>query len=561
MRLYWSTSDNVPVVSRKCSQSDLRIVPTSKISDPRPATEWDLNLLRDVVDRQFGAGTYNELLRSDVVLFGRVPYMDTAYEVIADGSVLGHLFFDIYEFEWYFKPLEASIKRIGYRIDKIHRKARRGEELGEASHEDPKFMLLENGLAERIGNRYVVTRNFKERKAPLDIRSKWSDVISINEPCILAKESSSIRFIWRISRRGNVIVSFSGGKDSSALVELVRRSDVPHYIYFNDTGLELPETINFVDEVGYDIKGKGDSFWSYVGKFGPPARDYRWCCKVLKLVPTRKALKSLAPGVTLVGQRKYESSARMKAKSIWKNRWLPEFVTGAPLNDWSSLEIWLYINVRKIKTNPLYQEGFERLGCYLCPSSRLSDYIRIKERYPDLWSKWEDFLSKYAAEMGYGYCWLKYGLWRWIDPPKRIRTLCEVERKPLMTAEIGNDTIRMEPYDNGRFLSLGPSIGHVKGNLVIGKEFSLIADDRKIHFQGDPSYLLKVGIRSAACTGCGICEEYCRSNAIFMMDGKARIDPHKCISCNVCNDVCPLAFYVNRIVKIYHIKGGYVDKL
>ncbi len=555
MRLYWSISDNVPVVSKKCLQSDLRIVPTSKISDPRPATIWDLNLLRDVVNKQFGAGTYNELFKGDVVLMGRAPYMDTAYEVIADGSVLGHLFFDIYEFKWYFKPLEASIKRIGHRIDRIHREACRGEELGKASHEDPKFILLENGLAERIGDKYIVTRIFKEREDPLDVRSGWSDVISMNESCILAKESSSIRFIWKISKRGNVIVSFSGGKDSSALLEVVRRSDISHYTYFNDTGLELPETLEFVEKVGYDIKGEGESFWRYIDRFGPPARDYRWCCKILKLTPTRRALLHLSPGVTLVGQRKYESFARMKSKSLWRNRWLPEFITGAPLNDWSSLETWLYIEIRKVRTNPLYQEGFERLGCYLCPSSRLSDYRRIKEKYPDLWGRWEDFLLNYAAKMGYKDCWLKYGLWRWIDPPKRMRALCGVERKPLMTVTIGRNIIRMEPYNKKAFLSLASSVGHVRGNLIMGEKFSLIAYDESVYFEGDPSYPLKVGIRSAACAGCGICEEYCINNAIFIADGKARINPHKCISCNICNDVCPLSFYINKIIKIYHIKG------
>ncbi len=551
MRLYWSISENVPVISKECSRSDLRIVPTSKTSDPRPATRWDLDLLRKVVDEQFGAGTFNELLpRSQVVLMGRVPYMDSAYEIIADGSVLGHLFFDIYEFKWYFKPLEASIQRIGHRMEILRKKAYRGEELGMASHEDPKFILLENGLAERIEGKYIVTRIFKNREAPLDNASKWNDVVSINEPCILAMESRSIRFIWRISKRGNLIVSFSGGKDSSALLELVNRSDVAYHTYFNDTGLELPETIEFVEKIGYDIKGEGDSFWRYVSKFGPPARDYRWCCKVLKLTPTRKALKYLAPGVTLVGQRKYESSARMRSRSIWKNRWLPEFVTGAPLNDWSSLQTWIYIMIRRVRTNPLYEGGFERLGCYLCPASRLSDYRRIEERYPDLWYRWKDFLSRYAARMGYGECWLRYGLWRWINPPERMRSLCSVERKPLMTAVVERNALRMDPYNKEMLLSLALSIGRVRGDLVSGKRISFITNVEDIRFEGDLSLLIKVGIRSVACAGCGVCKEYCDNNAILLIDGKARIDPSRCISCGICNDICPLSFYAGKIVRI-----------
>ncbi|MCS7102486.1 MAG: hypothetical protein NZ992_01230, partial [Candidatus Korarchaeum sp.] len=172
MRLYWDPIENVPLLSRGCSDSEPLIVTLSRVSDPRPAMEWDLKLLRETLDTQFGSGTYRELLINEgVVLLGRVPYLDTAYEVVSDGAVLGHLFFDLFEFKWYFKPGPSSLSRIGHRIEKLGAEGRRGEVIREANSEDPKFLLLRNGIAEKIGDKYVVIKEFKSFREPIDVRS------------------------------------------------------------------------------------------------------------------------------------------------------------------------------------------------------------------------------------------------------------------------------------------------------------------------------------------------------------------------------------------------------
>ncbi len=550
MRLYWSVQENVPVVSRGCAEREVRIVPTSKTSDPRPATRADMSLLRRIVDEQFGSGAYNELIRSDVVLFGRAPYLDTAYEVISDGGVLGHLFFDLYEMRWYFKPLEHSIDRIGHRMEFLPIEGKRGEAIGYAEG-GPKFKLLKNGLAERLGDRYVVVRVFKPREELIEERSSWDRVLRVNEPCILSNESKAIRFVWRASKRtSRVIVSFSGGKDSSALLEIVRRSGVNHLVYFNDTGLELPETLRFVEDTGYDLVGDaGDAFWRYVGGFGPPARDYRWCCKVIKLLPTYRALKALAPGLTLVGQRRFESSARMASPPIWRNRWLPGFVTGAPINDWSALQTWLYLKLRSVRVNPLYERGFERLGCYLCPASRLSEFVKLEKSYPDLWEQWHSFLSDYASREGLDACWIKYGMWRWIRPPSRMLQLCPEVRRSLVTVESRGNLLKINPFDEETFLSLAHSVGSVSNGRVSGRDFEaevVSSGEGLISYRGDVGRLKGLIARSA-CTGCGVCGEYCEFGAIEIRE-KARIHPDRCTKCGVCNEVCPLSFYEDEVV-------------
>ena len=41
------------------------------------------------------------------------------------------------------------------------------------------------------------------------------------------------------------------------------------------------------------------------------------------------------------------------------------------------------------------------------------------------------------------------------------------------------------------------------------------------------------------CEGCGRCAERCRQNAIAIVDGRAGIDPEKCVFCGYCARVCP----------------------
>ncbi|NIR15141.1 MAG: phosphoadenosine phosphosulfate reductase family protein, partial [Desulfobacterales bacterium] len=44
-----------------------------------------------------------------------------------------------------------------------------------------------------------------------------------------------------------------------------------------------------------------------------------------------------------------------------------------PIQNWNALEVWLYIFKEKADFNPLYNQGYHRMGCYLCPSSPLAE--------------------------------------------------------------------------------------------------------------------------------------------------------------------------------------------
>jgi len=46
-------------------------------------------------------------------------------------------------------------------------------------------------------------------------------------------------------------------------------------------------------------------------------------------------------------------------------------------------------------------------------------------------------------------------------------------------------------------------------------------------------------IDAEKCTGCESCVQECPSEAIKMVDQKARVDIEACIDCGVCVDSCP----------------------
>ena len=41
------------------------------------------------------------------------------------------------------------------------------------------------------------------------------------------------------------------------------------------------------------------------------------------------------------------------------------------------------------------------------------------------------------------------------------------------------------------------------------------------------------------CVGCETCVETCPSEAISMVNEKAKVDPEKCVECGACVEACP----------------------
>lgn len=217
-----------------------------------------------------------------------------------------------------------------------------------------------------------------------------------------------------------LVITDSGGKDSSVVKELALRSGIPFEIMHNHTTADAPETVRFVrseakrfEELGikYTInmptyKGQRTSMWSLIPqKLMPPTRLVRYCCSVLK--ETGGAGRFIATGVRWAesASRKnnrgiYESIGSSKANKIilnndnddqrmlFENCRLKAKRVVNPIVDWTDTDVWQFMLDSKTPVNPLYSEGWCRVGCVGCPMAgrkgREAEFARWR-RYKHLY--------------------------------------------------------------------------------------------------------------------------------------------------------------------------------
>ncbi len=202
------------------------------------------------------------------------------------------------------------------------------------------------------------------------------------------------------------IIGFSGGKDSTALLQLVwlAVSEIPSemrkreiHVVCNDTLVENPVIQEYVKEVLNKIKEAAvqqdmpvtvnmtiprleDSFWvNVIGRGYPvPNNTFRWCTDRMKIKPTsRFILEQVAANgeaIILIGTRSAESATRarsikrheVRGKRLSKHPHHYNTFVYAPIKDLMLEEVWYIINTM---TSPWGADNSKLFQIYLDASA------------------------------------------------------------------------------------------------------------------------------------------------------------------------------------------------
>ena len=620
--LRWCKGCNLPVLESKecpvCGSVTEETVLTPP-GDARPAFPHDIDLIRSVLDSGYGEGTGKAVIPDGhAVILNKAPGLDRMDEVIIDGTVIATMRYDIGS-GWKFVSRMQGAYRIGKACTKgyvvcdpsavpfvqesknlmapgvinadpgikagdeiiIITEDRKVVAAGTARMDGPEMVSADKGMAVRT--RWYRPETHVEPGKP----HSWDEIAEANRNVIKRRVDEAVSFINKTVSETKLpaIVSFSGGKDSLATLLLTLDAGLKLPVLFVDTGLEFTETVEHVHDVcarhGLELKEEKaptDAFFGNLVYFGPPAKDFRWCCKTNKLGPTVGAItKNYPDGVlSFIGQRKYESEARNSKPRIWKNPWTPGQTGASPIQSWSAMHVWLYIFLKKEPFNVWYARGLDRIGCFLCPASDLSEF-EIVSGGSSRWKQWDDYLTDYMNERGLPPEWKRYALWRWKDAPKSIRE--EVQRvsgkevseltRQTKSPETGPLTIKVQegyspcvigysveaalsrPVDLKKIKPFCHALGWIveedpDGEFVtadyttIYREGSIIC---KANIKYDASAHMdetfQVIMRAEQCVGCGLCAARCGTGALYMENGKVHIREDECIYCKDCFGPCP----------------------
>lgn len=245
------------------------------------------------------------------------------------------------------------------------------------------------------------------------------------------------RIALKYDRDDGFYLAFSGGKDSQALYHVAKMAGVKFKAHMNFTSVDPPQVIRFVRKHYPDVvtHAPEKSIYQLAIERGIlPSKRIRWCCSDLK--ETAGAGK-----VTLIGIRKRESARRarrnevevsnrkfsgdLKSFKVWQAQELErreakllrkikregkkvnedEFslekdnevrcingkdsILVSPIFEWSEQDVWYLLNeVVKVPHCELYDMGYSRIGCILCPMSQYKQKIREMQDFPHVKRNW-----------------------------------------------------------------------------------------------------------------------------------------------------------------------------
>jgi phosphoadenosine phosphosulfate reductase len=194
----------------------------------------------------------------------------------------------------------------------------------------------------------------------------------------------------------NLAISFSGAEDV-VLIDMAVQICPDIRVFSLDTGRLHPETYRFMEAVRkrYEISleilmpqaHELERMVHKKGLFSFYEDGHSECCGIRKVEPLRQKLSKLDAWIT--GQRRDQSLTRSELGEVELDESLAapgqRLIKFNPLANWTSHQVWDYIDAYDVPFNELHRRGYVSIGCEPCTRPILPNQHEREGRW---W--WED---------------------------------------------------------------------------------------------------------------------------------------------------------------------------
>ena len=400
----------------------------------------------------------------------------------------------------------------------------------------------------------------------------------------------------------DMLVSFSGGKDSTVTSHIVNRALGTNKVLhiFGDTTLEFPYTLEYKNRFNKNEESKGvrvltaknreKNFEELCEIVGPPSRVMRWCCTVFKTGAIQKtitsAFKDKTNILTFQGIRHSESASRSKYDRESESPKIAKQTVVSPIIDWYDFDVWLYILSTGIDFNDAYRLGFSRVGCWCCPNNGAWSEVLSKIHMYDQYVHWNGLLVEFAKKIGKPDPeeYIQSGGWKARQGGNGLEFAQKsiVSFEPCATEENAFNYDLQRPISEELYEFFKP-FGYINkelGNKRLGEVYvmdkkgnvALILQGRigksKLKVTIKNTHIAKSKNLSTAegkiqcqltkyqmCIGCKACEGVCKHDAISLKDDRQgniiyTIDDEKCVRCAECVSHFNAGCYMRKVLTI-----------
>ena len=450
---------------------------------------------------------------------------------------------------------------------------------------DGRALTLPNKLFEESDTNSLRSRinEFSNHNSYVAFNEHITHFIAANKTRLHYLKDEARSFIGKAAEQfdpEHIVISFSGGKDSTVTADIVTKSlSNPSLVHiYGDTTLEFPSTGEYAQRyreshpqaIFQIAKNYDQDFYEVCEDIGPPARMMRWCCSMFKTGPITRVINSLYRNqqiLTFYGIRKSESVSRSKYNRIEDSAEsvkIQQQTVASPIFFWKDIDIWLYLFAENVDFNDAYRLGYDRVGCWCCPNNNQRAQFLSRIYMPEQSKKWREFLLSFAKKIGKPdpEVYIDSGKWKARQGGNGLAAAGDVKIKfTNCTAEEHAKIYRLvRPFDDellGMFTPFGriaPELGQKLLNEVVildaktkvpilaiqpfgeaGYEHAVKVKTMNISAHEDLQRMVGYQIRKFnACRMCLKCESLCRSGAISIVAGSYYINPDKCVHCKMC---------------------------